>query len=91
MKYSELINQIAVDVGVSKRQASDAMLVMRDVILTEVGHGGEIHIPDIGKFSSVQRAERAGRNPSTGEALVIPARRAVKFKASSVLKSAAKG
>jgi DNA-binding protein HU-beta len=39
----------------------------------------------------VERAARSGRNPSTGEAMQIPARRAVKVTASSGLKRAAAG
>lgn len=45
-------------------------------------------LPGIGKLVVVERAARMGRNPKTGEALEIPARKAVGFKPSGTLKGA---
>ena len=46
----------------------------------------DVNIPDFGKFSTRKRAERNGRNPATGEALVIAAKNAVSFKPAKALK-----
>ena len=48
----------------------------------------EVSIAGFGKFSVVERAERMGRNPVTGEQVLIKASKAVKFKASKTLKDA---
>ena len=45
-------------------------------------HGGMV------TFEAVEKPERQGRNPQTGEAVTIPARKAVKFKAAKALKEA---
>lgn len=58
---------------------------MLGILLSE---GNDVSVPDIGKFSIKERAEREGRNPITGEAIVIPAKKAVTFKVSKVLKDA---
>ena len=46
----------------------------------------EVSLTGFGKFQVVERAERMGRNPATGEQKLIPASKAVKFKASKTLK-----
>ena len=45
-----------------------------------------VSIADFGKFGTKKRAERNGRNPATGEALVIAAKNAVSFKPAKALK-----
>ncbi len=48
--------------------------------------GERVALPGLGVFSVVQKKARTGRNPGTGAAIKIPARKAVKFAVSSVLK-----
>lgn len=48
----------------------------------------EVSLAGFGKFQVVERAERMGRNPATGEQTLIKASKAVKFKASKTLKDA---
>ena len=45
-------------------------------------------VPGIGKLVLVQRKERMGRNPATGETIQIPAKKVVKFRVSKVCKEA---
>jgi DNA-binding protein HU-beta len=53
--------------------------------------GDEVRIHGFGNFKTAQRAARLGRNPRTGEAVKVPARRVVRFSASTSLSSAVKG
>lgn len=50
--------------------------------------GKEVPLPGIGKFKTAQRASRLGRNPQTGESLVIAAKNVVKFSVSKPLSDA---
>ena len=50
--------------------------------------GQSVTLPGVGTFKVVDRAERQGRNPKTGEAMTIPARKAVTFKPAKALKLA---
>ena len=59
-----------------------------DIISQAIVAGEEVSIPKFGKFATVVRDARKGRNPHTGKAIEIPARMGLKFKASSVLKIA---
>ena len=47
--------------------------------------GEEVIFTGWGKWEVVEKAERVGRNPKTGEEVVIPARKAIKFKAGKAL------
>lgn len=64
---------------------------LRDVALQELKNGGEVPLPGLGKLSVKQQAERKGRNPRTGEALIIPACTVAKFSPSKTLKDALNG
>jgi DNA-binding protein HU-beta len=57
----------------------------------ELAGGREANLFGLGAIKVVQRAARQGRNPRTGEALEIPARKGLKFRASRALKDALKG
>jgi len=47
-----------------------------------------VRIHGFGTFEVTERGARTGRNPKTGEAIAIPARRMVRFRSASVLKDA---
>lgn len=61
---------------------------VNDSIIRGIITDGEVRFANIGTFTRTERPERMGRNPSTGEAMVIKASSAVKFKASKGLKTA---
>lgn len=52
-----------------------------------LANGENVHLVGFGNFEVVERNERMGRNPKTGEEAVIPASKAVKFKAGKNLKA----
>jgi DNA-binding protein HU-beta len=68
--------------------------VIRELAGLMGGHlmaGRTVRIPGLGGFSITEHKERAGVNPRTGEKIVIPARRAVKFSPAKALKDAVNG
>lgn len=69
-----------------KSQAVDVVTGLFDVITEEVGKGEKVSIHGFGSFEQVIRGERKGRNPKTGESIVIPAKKSPKFTASKSLK-----
>lgn len=69
--------QLVAAAGV-KKEAVDAVL---NAIVAAVKAGETVAVPGFGTFSVVERAERKGINPATKQAIVIPAKKAVKFKA----------
>lgn len=61
-----------------------------DTLAGALESGGEVRISGFGALKTTQRAARVGRNPRTGEAVRVPARRVVRFSPSTTLSSAVK-
>lgn len=91
MTKADLINAIAEKSGCTKKTANEVMKAFSATMLDLVKNGDSLILPGIGTFSVVEKPERTARNPRTGEANVIPAHKAPKFKFATVLKNAAKG
>ncbi|EEM44791.1 HU family DNA-binding protein [Bacillus cereus] len=88
MNKTELITQVAVKTGLKKSQASLAVDTLLESIQQALQNGDNVQLLGFGTFEVRERAAREGRNPSTGESLVIPAKKAPAFKAGKVLKEA---
>ena len=69
----------------SKAEAERKFEVILNTIEETLTAGDELNIIGWGKFEVVEKAERVGRNPKTGEEIVIPAKKTVKFKAGKTL------
>lgn len=91
MTKPELIDKLAEEAGTTKAQAERDLTALYSVITAALVAGDSVAIPGIGKFEVKDRAERKGRNPSTGESVIIPASKAVNFKATKTLKDAVRG
>ena len=72
-----------------REQAEAVLNALTTTVLDTVRAGNELAITDLGKFGSAQRAAKTGRNPKTGEAIQIAAKRAPKFSPAKALKDAA--
>jgi DNA-binding protein HU-beta len=88
MTKSELLDAVAEQSGVSKADAERAIGAFFDVVVSSAKSGDKVAWPGFGTFSTTERAARTGRNPQTGEPVQIAASTAMKFSASSALKSA---
>ena len=88
MNKTELIKQMATISGLTQAQAGNALDALCTVVADELGAGGEVSVMGFGTFAVRHRAERQGRNPKTGEAVTIPSRHTVKFKAGKGLRDA---
>ncbi len=88
MNKSDVIQDVAGAAGVSRQDVERVVDAFFDTVRAAVGDGDRVAWPSFGSFSATQRQARTGRNPRTGEAVAIPSSRAVKFSASTALKSA---
>lgn len=91
MNKPQLIEQIAKLGGMSKADAARALEAVTLAVGTALRGGEKVSIPGFGTFEAVEKPERQGRNPKTGEAVTIAAHKAVKFKAAKALKEAVNG
>ena len=83
MNRSELIDAIAKKADMTKTDAGKAFKAFLEVTKEEMGKkDGKISIIGFGTFYMQQRPKRKGKNPQTGKAITIPAKKVFKFKAS---------
>lgn len=75
------------EVKVTKKAMTEYVDAIFNTITDMVAAGEDVKIAGFGTFTVTERAERTARNPQTGEAIVVPATKAPKFKASSALKT----
>ena len=86
MNKTELIAAVAEKAELSKKDAEKALKAFTDVVSEELVKGEKIHLVGFGTFEVAERAEIEGRNPKTGEKMMIAASRSPKFKAGKALK-----
>lgn len=85
MRLSEVVYQ---ELGLSRNDCSDFVDDFFDIISAELAKGTSVKISGFGTFSLIEKAQRIGRNPKTGEEAIISPRRVISFKASQHLKDA---
>jgi len=91
MKKQEFAEAYMQAVGLeSKKKSVEAVDAFLDIILKELGRGGEVAFPGFGVFRVVKRAARMGVNPKTGEKIQIAASTKPKFRAGKLFKDAVK-
>ena len=88
MNKAEVIREVAKEASITRWAAELAVNWIRDTIVSEVMNTGRFALDGVGVFTLVERAAREGRNPQTGEAVKIPARKVVKFKPARSFKEA---
>ncbi len=88
MNKVELSAKIADVAGLSKKEAEAVVKAFVDVVTEELKKGGKVQLVGFGTFEVSERAAREGRNPQTGETMMIEASRAPRFKAGKALKDA---
>ncbi len=80
MNKGDLINKVAEDANLSKSQAQNAVNAVLGAVSNTLKDGGKVAVLGFGTFSVSQREARMGRNPQTGQAIQIAAKKVVKFK-----------
>lgn len=90
MNRTELIAAMANKAEISKKDAEKSLTAFTNIVADTLVDGDKISITGFGIFEVVERAERQGRNPATGEAITIAASKSPKFKAGKALKDAVK-
>ncbi len=83
----DLVDMIYSELDIPKKECINLVESFFDIIRDELVKGNDIMISGFGRWSVKQKRPRLGRNPHTGEQMIIDARRVVKFKPSVVLRN----
>ena len=88
MTKKELIQVVAENAGITQIEVNKVLSEIGKTIIDECRNGGEVTLPEIGKFSKKHRSSRKVRNPRTGETMMSKAKNVPVFKAASKFKDA---
>jgi len=88
MTQSAIVKELAGETQVPTKVAKQFMTSLADIAVRETKKSGLFVIPGIGLLVRVERKARTGRNPATGEAIKIPAKKVVKFRVAKAVKDA---
>ena len=86
MNKAELIEAIANETGIAKKDVDAALKSFVNVVSDALQKKDKVQLIGFGTFETAERAARTGRNPANGEPLKIKASTQVKFKAGAALK-----
>ncbi|WP_375260585.1 HU family DNA-binding protein [Palleronia sp.] len=86
MTKSQLVTAIAEKMGTQKKEATEALDAITEIITEEVSQGGAVTLPGVGKIYCRERPERMVRNPATGEQMKKDADKVVKMTIAKALK-----
>ena len=85
---ADMAQKVANDCGFMKGEATEIVEKILDIIKSKLVNGEDVMISGFGKWSVKSKHARRGRNPQTGDELLLEGRRVVTWKYSPVLKKA---
>ena len=88
---SQIIDAISQQNGFARKKSSETVETILEIIKSALASGDDVLISGFGKFCVKEKRERRGRNPSTGENMMLAPRRVVTFKCSGKLKDMISG
>jgi DNA-binding protein HU-beta len=86
MNKGELVDEIASRAMVTKKQADAVLSAAVDAIMEAVSEGDKVTLVGFGSFEARERKAREGRNPKTGDKMIIPATKVPAFSAGKLFK-----
>lgn len=88
MTKADIVEKIHTTTGLSKKDSAEMMESVFAIIKEALEAGESIKVSGFGNFEVKQKDARRGRNPQTGEAITIEARKVLTFKPSPLLRQA---
>jgi integration host factor subunit alpha len=86
-----IVESVHNQIGLPKRSCAEMVEILIKKMKTTLASGEDILISGFGKFEVKSKKERRGRNPATGEDLMLAPRKVVKFSCSGKLRSKVNG
>jgi DNA-binding protein HU-beta len=91
MTQSQVMEHLVKVVGITKKNAKQALDELNVLVVRELKKEGSIRLAGLGIFRKRKLAARVGRNPATGEQIKIPARTRLRFTPAKALKESVLG
>ena len=88
---SVIVESVHNQLGLPKKECIEMVEKLLEIIKSSIASGEDVMISSFGKFEVKSKKERRGRNPHTGENLMLAPRRVVKFTCSAILRDKVNG
>ena len=88
---SQIIEEVRANNRLTKKQSSETVEALLEIMKETLATGDDVLISGFGKFCVKEKRERRGRNPATGEDMMLDARKVVTFKCSGKLRERVNG
>ena len=82
----QIVESVRNQTGFPKNRSSEIVETLLEIIKTTLASGEDVLISNFGKFCVNQKDERKGRNPATGEDMMLDPRKVVTFKCAGKLR-----
>ncbi|GAB6095534.1 integration host factor subunit alpha [Desulfatiferula olefinivorans] len=83
---TQIVDSVQERIGFSRKKSTDLVENLIEIIKGTIEKGDDVLISGFGKFCVKEKGVRKGRNPATGEDMMLSGRKVVTFKCSSVLR-----
>ena len=80
LRKIEIVNSIADQIGYTKNKASEMVETLLEIMKKALESGDDVMISNFGKFCVKEKRARRGRNPETGEEMILRPRKVVTFR-----------
>ena len=88
---SQIIEEVRANNRLTKKQSSETIEALLEIMKETLASGEDVLISGFGKFCVKNKKERRGRNPATGEDMILNARKVITFKCSGKLRERVNG
>ncbi len=88
---AHIVNQIAEQSSITRKETIEIVETLMELMKSTLESGEDVLISGFGKFCVRNKRKRRGRNPATGDDLILGARRTVTFKCSGKLRDRVNG
>ena len=88
---AHIVNAISDQVGYQKNRSFEIVEILLEIIKKTLESGDDVMISNFGKFCVKEKEERRGRNPATGEDMMMKPRKVLTFRCSGNLRDKING
>ena len=87
----QIVNSISDQIGFPKNHSSEIVETLLEIIKKALESGDDVMLSNFGKFCVKEKSQRKGRNPATGESMMLPPKKVVTFRCSGKLRKKING
>ena len=83
---ADIVEKVQTEIGFTRHQSTELVESLLETIKYKLDSGEDVLVSGFGKFCVLEKRERRGRNPATGEDMMLRPRKVVSFKCSGKLR-----